>query len=165
MKKSLIPNINQLMRQMQQMETNTVEIFLSAVAYAHNEKDIEPLNEFVFKLVNIQGFTFSLNKIVKFLEKNFQIFWDYTEDEFALKSPASPISEAQLNNFTVESVLDSICGDDIPYTQISYKKKMQVDNDNFMKTLMPDSTPDEYGRLGVPQDKRYNKYRIKIKRK
>lgn len=162
---SLTKEINQLALRMQQFEANTVEVFLSAVAYAHNERDVEPLNEFVFELVSIQGFTFSLDKIVKFLESNFQVFWDHTENELALKTAARRISEARLSNFTVDSVMDSICGDDIPYSEISYRKRKQADHDKFMKTLMPDDNHDGYGRFGVPQDKRYNKYRIKIKRK
>ena len=164
-KMSLTKDINQFVLRMQQFEANTVEVFLSAVAYAHNDKDLEPLNEFVFELVSIQGFTFSLDKIVKFLESNFQVFWDHTENELAIKRSARRVSEARLNNFTVDSVMDSICGDDIPCSEISYRKRKQADHDKFMKTLMPDDNHDEYGRFGVPQDKRYNKYRIKINSK
>jgi hypothetical protein len=165
MDKSFVNEIDQLVLRLQQLEVNTAEILLSTVAYAHNENDVEPLNDFVFELVNIQGFTFSLNKIVHFLESNFQVFWDHTKDQFSLKSNANRVSEARLSNFTVDSVMDSICGDDIPYSEISYRKRKDADNDKFMKTFMSDDSYDEYGRFGIPQDKRYNKYRIRIKRK
>ena len=165
MDKHLGNKIDQLALRLQQLEVNTAEILLSTVAYAHNENDVEPLNDFVFELVNIQGFTFSLNKIVQFLESNFQVFWDYTKDQFSLKSNAKRISEARLSKFTVDSVIDSICGDDIPYTEISYRKRKDADNDKFIKIFMLDDNYDEYGRFGIPQDKRYNKYRVRIKRK
>lgn len=165
MDKHLSNKIDHLVLRLQQLEVNTVEVLISTVAYAHNENDVEPLNDFVFELVNIQGFTFSINKIVQFLESNFQVFWDYTKDQFSLKSNAKCVSEVQLSKFTVDSVMDSICGDDIPYSEISYRKRKDADNEKFMKTFMLYDIYDDYGRFGVPQDKRYNKYRIKIKRK
>jgi len=163
--KNLNKQINHWVAIMKRQGENSVDLLLSTVAYAHNEKDVEPLNEFVFGLVSIEEFTYSLHKIVKFLEKHFQVYWSHTKDEFLVRPFANHLSESKLHAFTVDSVLDEICGEDIPYSEISFRRQKKIDSEKFMKEFLATEDSDKHGPFGVPQDPRYNKYRIKIKRK